>query len=153
QPPGSSIMSPSVIAPPNTGNVFDTSKLGTVMPPGVSTERPPVKYPTDRANTSMLDNIVRRFREVYTPNALRGLTTDPRAAGWSDLSQLKDAMANESPDGESAFRRMMMFMGPTSSGTQVPTNLRHASYFSYLDRNGLLDPDQLRNGTLELPQG
>jgi len=144
---------PSVITPPSSGDVFDVSRLGTNIPPGVTTERPPVKYPTARTSTATIPDIARRFREVYTPNAKRALAENPQAAGWYDMTQLRDAMANESPNGAADFDQFMKFMGPTSSGTNVPTNLRHASYFSYLARNGQLDLDALKNGTLDLPTG
>lgn len=144
---------PTVITKPNSGNVFDVSKLGLVLPPGVTTERPPVRYPTERANLDPLKGMQRRFREVYTPNAIKALSENPQAAGWYDMSQVRDAMQNEAEDGADAFRKFMLFMGPTSSGTKVPENLRHASYFSYLLRNGLLNREALEQGTLDLPKG
>jgi hypothetical protein len=93
------------------------------------------------------------MREVYTPNAEKAMRETPEAAGWYDMSQVRDAMSNLSPEGADDFRKFMLFMGPTSIGTKVPDNLRQASKFFQLYKNGELDLDALKNGTLDLPKG
>lgn len=143
---------PAVLTAPNSGDVFDVSKLGLDVPAGVSTERPPLKRPV-RADMSSLKNVPRKFREVYTPNAGKAMRETPEAAGWYDMSQVRDAMSDLSPEGADDFKKFMLFMGPTSIGTKVPDNLRQASKFFQLYKNGELDLQALKNGTLELPKG
>lgn len=147
------IGAPSVITKPTSGDVFDTSKLGTDIPAGVTTERPPVQYPTDRTDQSSMSGMTRKFREIYTPNAERALKDNPKSAGWYDMSQVRDAMSDLSPSGAEDFKQFMLFMGPTSIGTQTPANLRQASKMYQLWKNGQLNPDVLKSGTLDLPAG
>jgi hypothetical protein len=138
---------PAVVTPPSQQDVFDVSKLGLDVPAGVTTERPPVRYP-QRADMSAFDAVIGKFKSHYTPNVERAITESPDAAGWYDMTQLRDAMDPKD------FEQFMLFMGPTSSGTKVPENIRQASQMFQLWKN---DPakfaDDLRAGTLELPKG
>jgi hypothetical protein len=146
---------PAVITPPSQQDVFDVSKLGLDVPAGVTTERPPLKYPTDRTDMSAFDAVIRNFRRVYTPNVERAIKETPSAAGWYDMTQVRDAME------PSDFEKFMLFMGPTSSGTKVfdpnpnmPDNIRLASDFY---RRWKQDPGKLlrdvKDGTLDLEKG
>lgn len=143
---------PTVVTTPSSGSVFDESKLGTNVPNGVTTTRPPVQYPP-RAVLPASDLMTRRFNSVYTPNALRALKDTPEAAGWYDMSQMRDAMASLSPTGADDFHKFAMFMGPTSTGTTVPQNIKQASAFYHLWKQGLLNESDLRDGTVQMPQG
>jgi hypothetical protein len=144
---------PAVITPPSNGNVFDTSKLGAALPAGFTADRPPVRYPTARVDLSMLGDLDSRVRKSYTPSVMKALAENPRSGGWYDTSALRDAFASESPTGVGDFEQFMRFMGPTSTGTTVPQNIRQASKFYELWKNGELDPQQLADGTLSLPPG
>lgn len=138
---------PAIVTPPSQQDVFDPSKLGLDIPAGVTAERPPVKYPA-RADMSAFDAVIRKFKTHYTPNVEKALKETPEAAGWYDMTQLRDAMDPKD------FEQLMLFMGPTSSGTQVPMNIRHASKMFQLWKE---DPakfaEQLRTGSLDLPTG
>ena len=121
-------------------------------PAGVDASRPPL-YRPPRADLSVLDPIKRRIRSVYTPAAERGLKEGGLGPAWYDLSPLRKIFEQESPTGAQDFKMFTALMGPTSAGTDVPMNIRQASLFYKLWKEGKLTPEALASKSLEIPPG
>jgi hypothetical protein len=114
-------------------------------------ERAPT-YRAPRADLSMLTPMWKRVSDIFAKNADAGLREGLGA--WYDVSPLRQAFKDESPTGQEDFELLMKLLGPTSSGTKTPQNVKQASLMYFLNKQ---DPvkflDDLREGTLDIPKG
>lgn len=135
---------------PATGNVFSEAGLGKNIPSYVTGDLAPRNY-SQKADLSMITPIQLRARD-FDRNVERGLRENPESLGWYDLSEMRKGFENLSQTGIEDFNQFSRFMGPPSSGMTVPQNVRMASYYYYLWKNGLLTPEILA-GKMAIPSG
>lgn len=146
---------PAIITPPSSGTVLNENNLGRIVPPGIELARVPVQY-TGQTNWDLIDRLTPRFRQNYTPAALRGIKENPRSLGWYDTSELRDFFVNElgPDDGLRDFRMAMLLTSPPSAGTKVfPDNLKMGSWAYEQYKKGTLLPALQSGAPLSIPDG
>lgn len=113
-------------------------------------ERAPL-YRAPRAELSQLTPMWKRVKDVFAKNADQGLKEG--LGKWYDVTPLRKAFMDESETGQDDFELLMKLLGPTSSGTTTPSNVKQGSLMYFLSGDPVKFLDDLRSGQLDLPQG
>jgi hypothetical protein len=139
---GKEVTKPAVskMAPGPQGRFFDLSRLHEVPDvPQTPLPRyePPRGVPERTADLVSNSKVQKELGKIIDEGAMQGGTrwynTDPLRLSFVDELGPKEGMA--------AYRRFMDYVAATSPRSKVPINIRNASYYYTLDRQGKDMPD------------